>query len=97
MVQEANDALTWAVEARSLIQQQLLELYKIGSQNKTDLEKPNNQNTRSSYTRLVGVAFSLWRAAFLCEMDRSVPKIVHTSRGGGFSSRYTERSTKVGS
>lgn len=61
--------LEWAVNARCQIQGELLRLYKFVAASRKELEK--REEWRRAYERLVGASFSLWRAAFLCSVNRS--------------------------
>jgi hypothetical protein len=67
----------WIIDARSQVQDLLLRLYRIGS----DWPVEDDKDIGRSYTYLVGAAFSLWRAAFLTDADRSLSKIVRGDFG----------------
>lgn len=65
---------TWLVESRSKVQHLLLELYRFLKDNRSTLEQRGFE--RSVFGLLVGAAFSLWRAAFLANAERSWPDIL---------------------
>lgn len=62
---------TWALFARYRNQKCLLELYQWH-----ELSKLQDVNRDQLYTSLVGAAFSLWRAAFLCRTYSTVDDAV---------------------
>ena len=66
---DQND-LEWLVDRRSKIQQLLLDIYSLDS-------KPSRS---MAFQLLVGVGFSLWRAAFLAEGEHASTKIQEHSR-----------------
>ena len=53
----------WLIEARAKIQLSLLELHKLHEMAKHLEEEPDKQQLGLGLGRLVGAAFSLWRAA----------------------------------
>jgi len=59
----------WLLEARAKNQKLLLDLYKFGQKNSKALEP--DPDRRSLFALLTGAAFSLWRAAFLSDTERS--------------------------
>lgn len=58
------DRIGWAIGARERSQRLLLALYRCGETRRDDL--PDTREGRAFLT-LVGIAFSLWRAAFLAD------------------------------
>ncbi|MCE9552920.1 MAG: hypothetical protein K8T91_06030 [Planctomycetes bacterium] len=63
--------LEWAVGARNRIQRILLEIHKIGGERPQDTIK--DIELVRVYSQLVGAGFSLWRAAFLTDVDDKNP------------------------
>ena len=66
-----NPDLTWLVDRRSKIQSFLLQLYEFDEKHSANLAEPQS----AAFQLLVGAAFSLWRAAFLADGDRSPARI----------------------
>ncbi len=74
---EIDPDFTWLVQRRSEIQELLLNLYQFHLKNS---ERLKNGFTLNVYHLLVGAAFSLWRAVFLCEPDTQAKKMVDHSK-----------------
>jgi hypothetical protein len=76
-VSEEIKRLAWAIAARERSQRLLLALYDFGQQNSELTERPKTE----VFSLLVGVAFSLWRAAFLTDMPtREWPEALRDAR-----------------
>lgn len=70
----------WLIAARTSIQQDLLTLLRIVEDDRNALERCDERACRSVFMLLVGAAFSLWRAAFLSNIDREWEDILDTSK-----------------
>lgn len=65
------DRVAWAIDARARSQRLLLALYAFGEQRgfrSADEAFDHDDQETQLFSLLVGVAFSLWRAAFLADM-----------------------------
>ena len=62
-----SERLNWAIGARERSQRLLLALYNCSETRQDDLTDTDEGN---AFLLLVGVAFSLWRAAFLADVPR---------------------------
>lgn len=69
-----SDHYGWLVAARSRNQDLLLRLFRFGTKHCEALHSDHDQ--RTLFALLVGVAFSLWRAAFLTDTKRTWPAIL---------------------
>jgi hypothetical protein len=71
----APDRLQWAIDARARSQRLLLALYQFGEDRNfgsASNEFASPLPETALFSLLVGIAFSLWRAAFLAEMPTRV-------------------------
>jgi hypothetical protein len=66
----------WLLKARSEIQQTLLDLRKFGTTHRDALIPQGDTVSGALFALLVGTAFSLWRAAFLSDIERSWPELI---------------------
>ena len=69
----------WLVSARSRNQALLLSLYNYSTERQFKA-LDGNQPWRSIFSLLVGVAFSLWRGAFLTDIDRTWPRVIEDAK-----------------
>lgn len=71
------ERLAWAIEARESSQRLLLALYEFGQQIDDSTERPKTE----IFSLLVGVAFSLWRGAFLTDKPtREWPNVLRNAQ-----------------
>jgi hypothetical protein len=82
----------WLIGARTSIQHDLLTLLRIVEDDRDALERSDERTCRSVFMLLVGSAFSLWRAAFLSNIDRKWEDIFDTSRSILKGIAHNERS-----
>ncbi|NOT22276.1 MAG: hypothetical protein HOP22_06065 [Nitrospiraceae bacterium] len=61
----------WLLEARAKSQRLLLRLYILGQENANANLLQGDSKRQSLFAMFVGAAFSLWRAAFLCDTKQN--------------------------